>query len=408
MTIIPHVKELITMKPVSRIAEAVRASTTLAVDSLAKQMKADGLDVVGFGTGEPDFNTPENINQAGIKAILDGKTKYTPAAGIVPLRKAISELLMRDFGLEYDYTQIVVASGAKHSVYIALAAITNPGDEIILPAPYWVSYYEMIRMTGGTPVVVSAGEDQGFKITAQQLEAAVTDKTKCVMLNNPSNPTGMVYTEAELKELADVCVKYDLYIIADEIYYKLIYGDTKFTSIASLGEEIKERTILINGVSKSYAMTGWRVGYCAANKTLAKIMSNYLSHSTGAPSTISQWAALEAVSGQQDSVEMMRLEFVKRRDYIVERINSIPGVSCIVPEGAFYVMMNIDGLIGKTLGGKLIENDDDFAMALLDKALVALVPCSGFGIKNFVRWSYAASMENIEKGLDRLEKFVTE
>ena len=408
MTIIPHVKELITMKPVSRIAEAVRASTTLAVDSLAKQMKADGLDVVGFGTGEPDFNTPENINQAGIKAILDGKTKYTPAAGIVPLRKAISELLMRDFGLEYDYTQIVVASGAKHSVYIALAAITNPGDEIILPSPYWVSYYEMIRMTGGTPVVVSAGEDQGFKITAQQLEAAVTDKTKCVMLNNPSNPTGMVYTEAELKELADVCVKYDLYIIADEIYYKLIYGDTKFTSIASLGEEIKERTILINGVSKSYAMTGWRVGYCAANKTLAKIMSNYLSHSTGAPSTISQWAALEAVSGQQDSVEMMRLEFVKRRDYIVERINSIPGVSCIVPEGAFYVMMNIDGLIGKTLGGKLIENDDDFAMALLDKALVALVPCSGFGIKNFVRWSYAASMENIEKGLDRLEKFVTE
>lgn len=396
------------MKPVSKIADAVRASTTLAVDSLAKQMKADGLDVVGFGTGEPDFATPDNINMAGIKAICDGKTKYTPAAGIVPLRKAIAQQLKTECGLDYDHTQIVVASGAKHSVYIALAAITNPGDEIIIPAPFWVSYYEMVKMTGGTPVIVTAGEEQGFKITAKQLEAAITENTKCVMLNNPSNPTGMVYTKNELKAIADVCVKHDLYIIADEIYYKLVYDGFEFTSIASLGEDVKERTLLINGVSKSYAMTGWRVGYCAANKQLAKIMSNFLSHSTGAPSTISQWAALEAVSGPQESIETMRKAFIERRDYIVKRINEIPGVSCIVPNGAFYVMMNIEGLIGKTLGGQLIENDDDFAVALLNKALVALVPCSGFGMKNFVRWSYAASMENIEKGLDRLEKFISE
>lgn len=396
------------MKPVSKIAEAVRASTTLAVDSLAKQMKADGLDVVGFGTGEPDFNTPDNINMAGIRAICDGKTKYTPAAGIIPLRKAIAQRLKEDCGVDYDYTQIVVASGAKHSVYIALAAITNPGDEIIIPAPFWVSYYEMVRMVGGTPVIVEAGEEQNFKITAQQLEAAITDKTKCLMLNNPSNPTGMIYSAEELRAIADVCVKHDLYILADEIYYQLIYDGIEFTSIASLSEEVKERTLLINGVSKSYAMTGWRVGYCAANKTLAKIMSNFLSHSTGAPSTISQWASVEALTGPQEGIEAMRLAFLERRDYIVKRINSIPGVSCIVPNGAFYVMMNIEQLIGKTLGGKLIENDDDFAVALLEKALVAVVPCSGFGMKNFVRWSYAASMENIEKGLDRLEKFVTE
>lgn len=396
------------MKPVSKIAEAVRASTTLAVDSLAKQMKADGLDVVGFGTGEPDFNTPDNINMAGIKAICDGKTKYTPAAGIIPLRKAITQRLKEDCGVDYDYTQIVVASGAKHSVYIALAAITNPGDEIIIPAPFWVSYYEMVRMVGGTPVIVEAGEEQNFKITAEQLEAAITDKTKCLMLNNPSNPTGMIYSKDELSAIADVCVKHDLYILADEIYYQLIYDGIEFTSIASLGEEVKERTLLINGVSKSYAMTGWRVGYCAANKTLAKIMSNFLSHSTGAPSTISQWASVEALTGPQEGIEAMRLAFLERRDYIVKRINSIPGVSCIKPNGAFYVMMNIEKLVGKTLGGKLIENDDDFAVALLEKALVAVVPCSGFGMKNFVRWSYAASMENIEKGLDRLEKFVTE
>lgn len=396
------------MKAVSKIAECVHASTTLAVDSLAKQMKEDGYDVIRFGTGEPDFNTPDNINMAAIAAICDGKTKYTPAAGIPALRKAIAKQLQDDCGLSYDYTQIVVASGAKHSVYIALAAITNPGDEIIIPAPFWVSYYEMVKMTGGVPVIVTAGEESGFKVTASQIEAAITDKTKCLMLNNPSNPTGMIYSKDELKSIAEVCVKHDLYILADEIYYKLIYDGIEFTSIASLGDEVKERCLLINGVSKSYAMTGWRIGYCAANKQLAKIMSNYLSHSTGAPSTISQWAAVEAINGPQQSCEEMRKAFEERRDYIVQRMNSIPGVSCIKPNGAFYVMMNIEKLIGRTLGGKLITNDDDFAVAFLESAYVATVPCSGFGMKNFIRWSYAASMDNIKEALDRLEKFLAQ
>lgn len=396
------------VKAVSKIAEGVHASTTLAVDSLAKQMKEDGYDVIRFGTGEPDFNTPDNINMAAIAAICDGKTKYTPAAGIPALRKAIAKQLQDDCGLSYDYTQIVVASGAKHSVYIALAAITNPGDEIIIPAPFWVSYYEMVKMTGGVPVIVTAGEESGFKVTASQIEAAITDKTKCLMLNNPSNPTGMIYSKDELKSIAEVCVKHDLYILADEIYYKLIYDGIEFTSIASLGDEVKERCLLINGVSKSYAMTGWRIGYCAANKQLAKIMSNYLSHSTGAPSTISQWAAIEAINGPQKSCEEMRKAFEERRDYIVQRMNSIPGVSCIKPNGAFYVMMNIEKLIGRTLGGKLITNDDDFAVAFLESAYVATVPCSGFGMKNFIRWSYAASMDNIKEALDRLEKFLAQ
>ena len=396
------------VKAVSKIAEGVHASTTLAVDSLAKQMKEDGYDVIRFGTGEPDFNTPDNINMAAIAAICDGKTKYTPAAGIPALRKAIAKQLQDDCGLSYDYTQIVVASGAKHSVYIALAAITNPGDEIIIPAPFWVSYYEMVKMTGGVPVIVTAGDESGFKVTASQIEAAITDKTKCLMLNNPSNPTGMIYSKDELKSIAEVCVKHDLYILADEIYYKLIYDGIEFTSIASLGDEVKERCLLINGVSKSYAMTGWRIGYCAANKQLAKIMSNYLSHSTGAPSTISQWAAVEAINGPQQSCEEMRKAFEERRDYIVQRMNSIPGVSCIKPNGAFYVMMNIEKLIGRTLGGKLITNDDDFAVAFLESAYVAMVPCSGFGMKNFIRWSYAASMDNIKEALDRLEKFLAQ
>lgn len=396
------------MKSVSKVAEAVHASTTLAVDSLAKQMKADGYDVIRFGTGEPDFDTPDNIKNAAIAAIAAGKTKYTPAAGIPELRKAIAKQLKDDCGVDYDFTQIVVASGAKHSIFIALTALTNPGDEIIIPAPFWVSYYETVKMTGGEPVIVSAGEDEGFKVKASQIEAAITDKTKCIILNNPSNPTGMIYSREELEEIAAVCVKHDLYIIADEIYYKLIYDGAEFTSIASLGDAVKERCLLINGVSKTYAMTGWRIGYCAAPIKIAKIMSNFLSHSTGAPSSISQWAAVEAINGDQSSCEEMRKAFEERRNYIVERMNSIPGVSCIKPEGAFYVMMNIEKLIGRTLGGKLITNDDDFAVAFLENAYVATVPCSGFGIKNFIRWSYAASMDNIKEALDRLEKFLAD
>ena len=396
------------MKELSRVASAVQASTTVAIDSKAKQMKADGIDVVGFGAGEPDFNTPDNINMEAILAICDGKTKYTPPAGIIPLRKAICNRLKLDCDLDYDYTQIVVASGAKHCVYVTFRALLNPGDEVIVPAPYWVSYSEMIKMAGGVPVLVVAGEEQGFKATGEQIKAAITDKTKCVIINNPSNPTGALYSKEELQEIADICVENDLYIISDEIYYQLIYDNAEFVSIASLGKDVYDHTIIINGVSKSYAMTGWRIGYVAASKEIAKIMSNYLSHSTGAPSTISQWASIEALNGPQEGIEAMRQEFEKRRNYMVKRMNEIPGVSCRMPEGAFYVMMNISQLLGKTIGGATINSADDFAMAFLDQGLVAVVPSTGFGIDNFVRWSYATSMENIEEGLNRLEKFLNQ
>ena len=394
------------MKELSTIAAQVQASTTLAVDALAKQMQAEGLDVVGFGTGEPDFDTPDNIKDAAIKAINAGKTKYTPAAGNAELRRAIAARLRIDFDLNYDFNQITVASGAKHSVFIALLTLLNPGDEVVLPAPYWVSYYEMIRMAGGLPRIVEAGEAQNFKITPEQLEQAIGEKTKVFILNNPSNPTGMLYSRAELEALAEICKKHDLYIIADEIYSSLVYDGKDFVSVATLSEDAYARTILINGVSKSYAMTGWRIGYTAASPQISKIMANYLSHSTGAPGTMNQLAAIEALSGPQDGVEAMRKVFEVRRNYMVKRINEVPGVSCILPDGAFYVMMNIEKLVGRTLGGRLIGNDDDFAMAFLEQARVAVVPCSGFGAPGFVRWTYAASMESIREGANRLEKFL--
>lgn len=394
------------MKELSRIAGEVRASTTLAVDALAKQMQAEGIDVIGFGTGEPDFDTPDNIKAAGIKAITEGKTKYTPAAGLINLRKAIAARMKIDLNLDYEFTQITVASGAKHSVYMALVALLNPGEEVILPAPYWVSYYEMIHLAGGTPLIVEAGEDQNFKITPEQLEEAIGKKTKALILNNPSNPTGMLYSRKELEAIAEVCKKRDIYIIADEIYCGLVYDDKEFVSIATLSKDAYDRTIIINGVSKSYAMTGWRIGFAAANPQISKVMANCLSHSTGAPGTMNQIAAIEALSGPQDGIEAMRKVFEVRRNYIVKRMNEIPGVSCIVPDGAFYVMMNINELIGRTMGGKLIENDDDFAVAFLEKGRVAVVPCSGFGAPGFVRWTYAASMENIREGLNRLEEFL--
>jgi aspartate aminotransferase len=394
------------MKEISKIASAVQASTTLAVDALAKQMKADGLDIVGFGTGEPDFDTPDYIKEAAIKAIRMGETKYTPAAGIVPLRKAAAQRLKADCGVDYDFSQIVVASGAKHSIFAALMALINPGDEVIVPAPYWVTYTQAVKMASGVPVVVDAGEAAGFKITAAQLEAAVTGKTKLFVLNNPSNPTGMLYDREELKALVDVCVKHDLYILSDEIYCSLVYDNREFVSVATFGDALKERTILINGVSKSYAMTGWRIGYSASSKKIATVMSNYLSHATSAPSTISQYAALEALNGPQETVKAMRDVFQERRDYIVKRVNAMEGVSCINPEGAFYIMLNISRVKGRTLGGRVIKDADDFSLAFLETGRVAAVSCVGFGAPDFVRFTYAASMKNIKEGMDRLEKFL--
>ena len=394
------------MKALSMIPSQVQASTTMAIDSLAKQMKADGVDVIGFGAGEPDFNTPDHIKAAAEQAIKNNVTRYTPASGTLSLKKAICKRVLEDCGAEYKPSQVVVSSGAKHCVYLALRTLVNPGDEIILPAPFWVSYLELIKMVGGEPVVVTTEEEAQFKLTPEQLRANITPKTKAIILNNPSNPTGMMYSREELQALADVCVEHDLYIIADEIYYCLVYDGLKFTSVASLGEEVKKRTLLINGVSKAYAMTGWRIGYVCCEESIAKVMSNYVSHSTGSPCAVSQAASEAALSGPQGMVETMRKAFERRRNYIVERMNTIKGVSCINPEGAFYVMMNIEKLLGTTIHGEVINNADDFSSAFLKHGLVATVPCTGFGAPTFVRWSYATSIDNIKEGLDRLEAFL--
>ena len=396
----------ITLKELAQIASAVQASSTMAIDALAKQMKAEGVDVVGFGAGEPDFNTPDHIKAAAVQAIANNVTRYTPASGTVALKQAVCQRMKEDCGLDYKPSQVVVTSGAKHCVYIALRALVDPGDEVILPAPFWVSYLELIKMVGGVPVVVTAQESAGFKMTAEQLAAAITPRTKALILNNPSNPTGMVYSQEELAAIARVCVERNIYVISDEIYYGLLYDGVKSVSFASLGEDVKERTILINGVSKSYAMTGWRIGYLLSNEKIAKVMGNFLSHSTGSPSSVSQAASVAALNGPQDCVEEMRRAFEERRNYIVSRVNAIDGVSCIKPQGAFYIMMNVEKQLGRTLHGELIKTGDDFSAALLKHGLVATVPCSGFGAPSFVRWSYATSMENIKKGMDRLEEFL--
>lgn len=397
------------MKEISKIYSAVAPSATMAVDNKFKEMKAAGIPVVGFGAGEPDFDTPAHIAQAGVRAIVNGQTKYTPAVGTADVRKAVAYRLKEDMGVDFDWTSIIVSSGAKACLYATFSTLLDPGDEVIVPAPYWVSYTEQIRMVGGVPVIVFAGEEQKFKITAQQLETAITPKTKALVLNNPSNPTGMIYSKEELQALADVCLKYDLYIVSDEIYYRLRYDGREFVSMAALGDDVKAHCILINGVSKSYAMTGWRCGYAACgDKRVAKVMSNALSQSMGGIGTMNQAAMAEALRGPQDSVEAMRKVFEERRNYMVSRMNSIEGVSCLMPDGAFYVMMNIEKLIGRTLGGHIIHGADDFAMAFLEKGLVAVVSCDSFGISNFIRWTYAASMENIKEGLDRLERFLQE
>lgn len=394
------------LKPISKIASGVQASTTLAIDSMYKQMKARGEDVVGFGAGEPDFATPERIKIAGVAAIMSNLTKYTPAAGIMKLREAACRRLRKDCHVEYDPDQIVVASGAKHNVYIALMTLCDPGDEVIILAPYWVSYSEMVKQAGAVPVIVTADESENFKVSADRLDAAITPRTKCVMLNSPSNPTGMVYNRKELEAIAAVCEKHNVYVIADEIYCNLVYDEIEFVSFASLSEDAKARTIIINGVSKSYAMTGWRIGYAAANKQIAKAMANYLSHSTSAPSTISQYAAIEALTGTQEDINDMRVEFEERRNHLVTRMNAIEGVSCLKPQGAFYVMMNMASFIGKTMYGKVIQGDEDFAQLFLEIGKVATVPCTSFAAPGYIRWSYATSLKEIDKGLDRLEAFI--
>ena len=394
------------MKELAQTASAVQVSSTMAMDALAKQMKADGIDVIGFGAGEPDFNTPEHIKAAADRAIADNMTRYTPASGTMELKQAVCKRMREDCGVDYTPSQVAVTSGAKHCVYLALRALVNPGDEVILPAPFWVSYLELIKMVGGQPMIVTAEEQAGFKMTAEQLTAAITPKTKALILNNPNNPTGMVYSREELEAIAEVCVEKDIYVISDEVYYGLMYDGVQFVSMAALDDKIKERTILVNGVSKSYAMTGWRIGYLLSNEKIARVISNFVSHSTGSPCAVSQAASVAALTGPQDCVGEMCRAFEKRRNFIVERINQIDGVSCIKPEGAFYVMMNIERLIGKIIHGELIQTSDDFCTSFLKHGLVATVPGTSFGAPNFVRWAYAASMDNIKKGLDRLEVFL--
>ena len=390
---------------ISKKAAAVSPSPTLAIDSKFKEMKANGEDVVGFGCGEPDFDTPEHIKKAAIDAIMNGETKYTPASGTLKLRQAVAEKFKRENGLIYKPTDIVVSNGAKHSLINAFQAICNPGDEVIIPAPYWVSYPEMVKLADGVPVVVNATEENNFKVTAKDLEAALTPKTKAIVINSPSNPTGMVYTEEELREIADFAVKNNIYVVSDEIYEHLIY-EGKHVSIASFGEEIKDLTIVINGVSKTFAMTGWRIGYAAANPEIAKAMANIQSHASSNPNSIAQAATIAALEGGMEEADKMRKQFKRRRDFMVEMFSNIDGVSCKRPNGAFYIMMNIDDLIGRTMYGVTINNADDFAKLFLDVAKVAVVPGTGFGADNYVRWSYATSMDNIVEGIERLKKFL--
>lgn len=390
----------------SEKAIKIAPSLTLEITAKAKAMKAEGIDVIGFGAGEPDFDTPINIQKAGIKAIKEGNTRYTAASGIAELKKAICGKLKNDNGLEYTPKNIMVSSGAKHSIFNALYAILNPGDEVIISVPYWVSYPEMVKLADGVPVMIETKEDNDFKLTVKDLNNSLTNKTRVLILNSPNNPTGTVYSKKEIQDIANWAVKNNIFIISDEIYEKLIYDGEKHVSIASLNDEIKALTIVINGMSKAYAMTGWRIGYAAAHEDIIKVINNIQSHTTSNPCSISQYASVEGLVGNQDSIEYMKKHFDERRNYMVEKINSIEGLSCRKPKGAFYVMANISKFKGSTIKGIKIESSLDFAKVMLDEAKVALVPGIAFGADDFVRLSYATSMENIKEGLERIEKIL--
>ena len=390
----------------SRKAQAVKPSSTLAITAKAKALKAQGIDVVGFGAGEPDFNTPDNINQAAIKAINDGFTKYTPASGIDELKEAICKKFERFNKLKYEKNQIVISNGGKHSLTNIFTAILNPEDEVIIPAPFWLSYPEIVKLAGGVPVVVNTTKEQSYKITAEQVEAACTDKTKALVLNTPNNPTGMLYTEEELRAIADVVVKKDIYVVADEMYENLVYDGQKHVSIASFNDEIYKRTITCSGVAKSYAMTGWRIGYTGSSAEIAKLMGSVQSHQTSNPNSIAQKATVEALNGPQDTVEAMNKEFDKRRQYMYKRVTEMPLVSCVEPKGAFYVFVDISEALEKSYKGEKIETASKFASILIEDYNVAVVPCADFGFPDHMRLSYAISIEQIEKGLDRIETFL--
>jgi aspartate aminotransferase len=392
------------MSVLSHRAKSLKPSPTLAINAKAKSMQAQGIQVVSFGAGEPDFDTPDNIKKAAKKAIDDGFTKYTPVGGIDELKDAIINKFKRDSHITYKRSEILVSCGGKHSFYNLAQAIFDQGDEVIIPAPYWVSYPPMVALAGGTPVIVQTKEQNDFKITPEDLKKAITPKTKALIINSPSNPTGSAYTKKDLEKIAEIAISKDFFVISDEIYEKIVYDGFQFTSIASLSDEMKKKTIIVHGVAKTYAMTGWRIGYTAGSEEVISAMNNIQSQSTSNPTSISQKASVEALAGPQDEVGKMVSAFAERRNYIVDRLNRMPGVSCYKPAGAFYVFPNFSSYYGKSYQGKKIENSTHLADFFLDVARVAVVPGVEFGADPFERLSYATSMEDIEEGMNRIEE----
>lgn len=389
-------------------AQAVKPSSTLSITAKAKELKEKGIDVVGFGAGEPDFNTPDNICDAAIQAIHDGFTKYTPAAGTLELKKAVCDKFYKFNGIQYNPDQIVISNGGKHSLTNIFQAILNPGDEVVIPAPYWLSYPEIVKLADGVPVFIRAEKEQSYKVTAAQIDAACTSKTKALIINSPNNPSGMIYTREELEAIAEVVVKRDIYVISDEIYENLIYGDHQQVSIASLSEEVYKRTITCSGLAKSYSMTGWRIGYTGSSKEIAKVMGSVQSHQTSNPNSIAQKAAYEALTGSQASVKTMNDEFNLRRDYMYETVSNMKYISALKPQGAFYLFVDIHEILGKGYKGAIVADVDHLANILIEEFNVAVIPCSDFGFSDHVRLSYAISLEQIKKGLDRIEEFTNQ
>ncbi|MED1863697.1 pyridoxal phosphate-dependent aminotransferase [Fictibacillus nanhaiensis] len=389
------------MKLAKRV-EALTPSTTLAITAKANQLKAEGHDVIALGAGEPDFNTPIHIIEAAYQSMKEGHTKYTASGGLLTLKKAIVNKLQQDQGLTYETSEIIVSTGAKHSLYSLFQAILDEGDEVITPIPYWVSYPEQVKLADGTPVYLEGKEENGFKITAEDLEKVITKQTKALILNSPSNPTGSLYSADELRAIGEVCLEHDVLIVSDEIYEKLVYGGVKHTSIAELSPELKKQTIIINGLSKSHAMTGWRIGFAAGDAKIIKAMTNLDSHSTSNPTTTSQHGALAAYNGTQEPVEEMRQAFEERMNKVYDRLITIPGITCVKPNGAFYLFPNATEAV-KMTG---FSSVDEWVEALLEEEKVALVPGSGFGAPDNVRLSYATSLDTIMEALDRIERFI--
>lgn len=389
------------MKLAKRVS-TLTPSTTLEITAKAKELKDAGYDVIGLGAGEPDFNTPNHILEAAKKAMDEGFTKYTPSGGLPALKKAIIEKLEHDQHLTYKPSEVIVCIGAKHALYTLFQVILDEGDEVIIPTPYWVSYPEQVKLAEGVPVYVEGKEENQFKITAEQLESVITSKTKALILNSPSNPTGMIYSKEELQELGKICLEHDILIVSDEIYEKLLYDGNEHISIAELSPELKEQTIIINGVSKSHSMTGWRIGYAVGNEEIISAMTNLASHSTSNPTSIAQYATIAAYQGSQEAVEVMRQAFEERLTIIFEKLNNIPGFHCIKPQGAFYLFPNASE--AAKLAG--FQDVDSLVKALLEEEKVALVPGSGFGADNYVRLSYATSLEQLESAVERIARYM--